>query len=627
MERKLTAILAADVVGYSRLMEADEPGTLTRLKALLKDIFEPKIAEHHGRVVKTTGDGLLVEFPSVVEAVQCGVEVEKANALRNADVPADRRIEFRIGINLGDVIADGGDIYGDGVNVAARLEGMAEPGGICISGVVLNQVKNKVELRVENLGTQHVKNMAEPLSVYRVLLDAGAPGTVRPRQRWTTLRSWRAAAAVLGVAVLAAAGWFTYDKLRLAPPETAPSPQAARGMPAIAVLPFDNMSDDKAMGYFSDGVAEDIITMLSRFPDLAVVARNSSFTYKGKAVDVRQVGKELGVAYVLEGSVRKEADKVRIVAQLIDARTGQHAWAQRYENAGPDPWILQDEVVGKIITSLTGEMGQVRRAEYKQAWGKDTANLEEYDYYLRGHEVFMAAQTKDDYKRAQRIWEEGLKKFPYSSLLRIKLGFGHYMAAWTWNSDDLAGDFKRASDLAREGLAGQSLSPQTQRLGHWLMAYVKSQERDFDRAWAEAEAAAKLAPYDAYMLGNLANVATMAGRPDKAIEWLQIEVQRSPDVNRFYRFGAAYYVAGRYEEAITAFLKAERPWVADDYLNQAATYVRLDRMEDAKAAVKEALKLDPQFTQAKWREGYFYSDPSILERQVADLGKAGLPEK
>jgi TolB-like protein/class 3 adenylate cyclase len=627
MERKLTAILAADVVGYSRLMEADEAGTLTRLKGLLKDLLEPKVAEHHGRVVKTTGDGVLVEFPSVVEAVQCGVEVERANALRNADLPNDRRIEFRIGINLGDVIAEGGDIYGDGVNVAARLEGMAEPGGICISGAVLNQVKNKVELRVEDLGTQHVKNMAEPLSVYRVLIDASAAGAMRTRQRWAKLRSWRAVAAAVSVAVLAGAGWYTYDKLHPAPPAVAPSPPAASGMPAIAILPFDNMSDDKAVGYFSDGVTEDIITMLSRFPDLAVVARNSSFTYKGKAVDVRQVGKELGVAYVLEGSVRKEADKVRIVAQLIDARTGQHVWAERYENAGPDPWVLQDEVVGKIITSLTGEMGQVRRAEYKQAWGKDTANLEEYDYYLRGHEVLMAAKTKEDYKRAEQIWQDGLKKFPNSSLLRIKLGFAYYFAAWTWQSDDLAGDFKRASELAHEGLAGENLSPQTQRLGHWLMAFVKSQERDFERAWTEAEAAAALAPYDAFMLGMLANVATMAGKPDKAIEWLQIEVQRSPDVNRNWRFGWAYYVAGRYGDAIEAFKKAERPLDADNYLNQAATYVRLDRMEDAKAAVKEALKLDPTFTQAKWREGYFYSDPSILERQVADLGRAGLPEK
>jgi TolB-like protein/class 3 adenylate cyclase/Tfp pilus assembly protein PilF len=618
MERKLAAILAADVAGYSRLMGEDEEGTLSALRAH-REVVDGLIAAHRGHVFSSAGDSVVAEFPSAVEAVNCAVEIQQEVAERNEAVAKERRLEFRIGLNIGDVMAEGGNLFGDGVNVAARLQELAEPGGVCVARNVYDQVRHKVGVAFESIGEHHVKNIAEPVTVYRVLID-GRAATPRLLRSLHTIQRHRIAAAALAILLVIVSGgvaaWYLYP--RAATPTRVPS---------LAVLPFDNLSANPDLGYFSDGVSEDIITMLSRSPDLAVVARNSSFVYKGKATDIRQVGKELGVEYVLEGSVRKGADQVRIVAQLVDARTGQHVWAERYDETGTDPWALQDEVVGRIVTSLIGETGEIRRAEYKQAWGKDTGNLEEYDWYLRGHEVLMAAETKEDYKRSQQIWENGLQRFPNSSLLRIKLGFAHYVAAFNWKSDDPAGDFKRASELAREGLAGDNLSPQTQRLGHWLMAYVKSQERDFERAWAEAEAAVALAPYDAFMLGNLANVATMAGRPDKAIEWLTIEMQRSPDFNHYYRLGWAHYVAGRYQEAIEAFQKTPRPWIADDYLILAATYVRLGRMDDARAAVKKALELDPQFTQAKWREGYFYSDPSILERQVADVAAAGLPEK
>jgi adenylate cyclase len=619
MERKLAAIFAADVAGYSRLMGADEEGTLNALRSH-REVVDGLIAAHRGRVFNSAGDSVVAEFPSAVEAILCAVELQQEIGRRNEPVAKAKRLEFRIGLNIGDVMAEGGNLFGDGVNVADRVQKLAEPGGVSATRNVYNQVRQKVGIEFESLGEHRVKNIAEPVAVYRVLLS-----TAEARSRTVVwLANLRHQPRVIGALVLVlllaggmAAGWRWY-------PRAEPS---SSGVPAIAVLPFDNLSGDPRLGYFSDGVSEDIITMLSRFPDLAVVARNSSFTYKGKAVDIRQVGRELDVNFVLEGSVRKEADKVRIVAQLIDAQTGRHVWAERYDNAGSDPWALQDQVIGKIITSLTGELGQVRRAEYKQAWGEDSANLGEYDYYLRGHEALMAAENKNDYKRAQHIFADGLRKFPSSSLLRIKLGFAHYFAAWFWQSDDLAADFKRASELAREGLAGENLSPQTKRLGHWLMAFVKSQEKDFDRAWLEAESAVALAPHDAFMLGLLANVATMAGKPDKAIEWLTLEMRQTPDFENYWRFGWAYYVAGRYEEAIEAFSKVQRPWDADTYLNRAATFVRLDRMEDAKGAVSQALKMDPQFTQAKFREGYFYSDPGILERQIADLAEAGLPER
>jgi tetratricopeptide (TPR) repeat protein len=367
--------------------------------------------------------------------------------------------------------------------------------------------------------------------------------------------------------------------------------------------------------------------MLSRSPELLVIARNSSFVYKGKAVDVRQVGKELGVAFVLEGSVRKEADKVRIVAQLIDARTGQHVWAERYDNAGNDPWVLQDEVAAKIVASLGGDGGQVKRAAYKEAWGKDTADLEEYDYYLRGHERLMAAETKEDLLRAGDIWREGLAKFPDSSLLRVKLGSFHVVRAWSFWSDDAAADYRQGGELVRQALSAPGVSPKAQQIGHWTLAIVRSSEGDFERAKAEARVAIELAPYDAFMLASLAQIQIMAGSPDRALDWLAKAADRDPGNHELinYRLGWAYVVQGEYEKAIAA-LKGG-PDMVDVPLLLAISYIRLDRLDEARAAAKKALELDPQFTQAKWREGYFYSDSSILERQLADLGKAGLPEK
>lgn len=326
-KRRLAAILAADMVGYSRLITADETGTLAQLKALRKELIDPKIAEHQGRIVKTTGDGMLIEFASVVDALQCAVEVQSSMAKRNADVPEDRRIIFRNGINLGDIVIDGGDILGDGVNVAARLEGLAEPGDICVSGTVFDHVKDKVDLSFEDLGQKELKNIAEPVQVYRVVLEPYAAGRVSSeaparRQQWQ-----HPALAVLGVLLLAIGGfaiWNSYRQPAVASADPAKMAYALPDKPSIAVLAFDNISSDKEQEYFSDGITEDIITDLSKISGLFVVARNSIFTYKGKPVKVRQVAEELGVRYVLEGSVRRADETIRITAQLIDALTGDH---------------------------------------------------------------------------------------------------------------------------------------------------------------------------------------------------------------------------------------------------------------------------------------------------------------
>jgi len=382
VQRRLAAILAADVVGYSRLMGEDEAGTLAQLKAHRKELLEPKITEHGGHIVKLMGDGVLVEFPSVVEAVQCAVEVQNGMAVRNASVPDDRRITFRIGVNLGDVIVEGDDIYGDGVNVAARLEGLAEPGGICVSRTVFNHVTKKVDLGFEDLGEQEVKNIPEPLRVYRVeLAQTEAPrlGSVAAAEQTLTLP----------------------DK------------------PSIAVLPFDNMSGDPEQEYFADGMAEDIITALSRMPWFFVIARNSSFTYKGHAVDVKQVAHELGVQYVLEGSVRKGGSRIRITAQLIDAMTGKHVWAERYDREIVDIFAVQDEVTEAIVGAVAPEFLSV---EAKRAQRKDPGLLDAWECVVRGR-ALVWRMGHEEVAEARKLFERAIQLAPSGEFGMSDLAF------------------------------------------------------------------------------------------------------------------------------------------------------------------------------------------------------------
>ena len=623
VERKLAAILAADVAGYSRLMELDEAGTFERLKAHRVELVEPAIAEHRGVIFKLMGDGLLAEFASVVDAVECAVDIQREMAERNVDVPEDHRIDVRIGVNLGEVIVEGTDRHGEGVNIAARLEQLADPGGICVSGKVANEVEKKLAFGFEPMGEQKVKNISEPILAYRVKLD-GVRAPPKRKRAQPALANWarRAAAAIFVMAGLVAAGWYGFGR-------PVPTHVAQAHVPSIAVLPFDDLSPDKSLGYLSDGVSEDIISMLSRFPDLSVIARNSSFVYKGKPVDIRQIGRDLNVDYALEGSVRKETDQVRITAQLIDTQTGKHVWAERYDKTGPDPLALQDEVTGKIVGAMTGETGQIKKGQYQDAWGKETADLGEYDYYLRGHDVFMSASSKADNDRAGRIWEEGLAKYPDSNLLKVKLGWYHYMAGINTWSDDIPADFRKAAELVRAVLAKDNLSPQVKRLAHWLFAKTLTTEGDFNRALKEAEYAISMAPYDAFVIGGLSDVPIMSGKPDKALQWIDLALPRDPnssgDLN--YKKGWALRLLGKYDDAIVALKQSYYPdWVSP--LELAIDLVRLGRTDEAKAQVKLMLeKNDPKYTQSKWRQTTFYSDPSIVEAEVADLAKAGLPEK
>ena len=569
MERKLAAILAADVAGYSRLMELDEAGTFERLKTRRTELVEPAIAAHRGSIFKLMGDGLLAEFASVVDAVECAVAIQREMAERNAGVPEVHRIDVRIGVNLGEVIVEGTDRHGEGVNIAARLEQLADPGGICVSGKVASEVEKKLAFGFEPMGEQKVKNISEPIPAYRVRIE-GAPTPRRRTSHKSLLPGWARpiAAAMVVLAGLAAAGW--YGLLH------SPSQLAGAHVPSIAILPLDDLSPDKTLGYLGDGMSEDIITMLSRFPDLSVIARNSSFTYKGKPVDIRQVGRDLNVDYALEGSVRKDADQIRITAQLIDTATDKHVWAERYDKAGKDPLALQDEVTAKIVDAMTGEKGQVKQGQYRETWGKDTADLGEYDYYLRGHDIYMNAKTKEENDHAARIWEEGLTKYPDSSLIKVKLGFYHWTNALNWWADDIPAEFRKANEIAREVIAKDNLTPQVKRLAHWLLALALPFEREFSRAQDEADAAVAMAPYDAFAIGKLSLAPIMGGKPQKGLEQADFALAHDPSALKDLQYtrGWALRLLGKYEDSLAAFKQADM--VGDTPLNIAINLIRLD---------------------------------------------------
>lgn len=616
MDRKLVAILAADVVGYSTLMEQDEQGTFERLRAARKDLFEPGITRHHGRIFKLMGDGLLAEFGSVVDAVECAVSLQRGLAERNINVPDDQSVQVRIGINLGEVIIEGDDCYGDGVNIAARLEQLADPGGICVSAKVAREVEKKLSFGFEAMGEQKVKNIAEPIQAYRVKFD-GTPLRARPAAK--RKKYWSAAAVGGLLALLIAGGGIWYALQR---------PAAMGREPSIAVLPFANMSGDPGQDYLGSGIAEDIITMLSSFPDLRVVSRSSSFVYD-KPTKVQQVGDDLKVSYVIEGSVRRAGDKVRVTAQLIDASTGEHVWAKRYDEEGSDVAVLQDNVANRVNDTIAGLRGEIRKKEEADAWTRSAPSLGEYDYYLRGHQLYFRS-TKEDNAKARAIWQDGLAQFPDSALLRTKIAFSYIHDIW-WGGTD---DPWRDTELAwRLGIEAQAI-PHKSRLEtlycHWVMAALyQFHEGDFARSVVEAEAAARLVPYDAWARADLGYYLAAAGRADRAIEFLEDSIRRDArNVDWYFgNLAIAYYFADRPGDSVAALQKMKSPWD----INMAAAYARLGNLDEARVSIAKFLKAKPGWTIQK--EAVFpttkqpqYVEP-LLKTYLADLSKAGLPEK
>jgi TolB-like protein/class 3 adenylate cyclase len=589
VERRLAAIVAADVAGYSRLMGEDEEGTLRALKSHRKELVDPKITEHRGRIVKTTGDGMLVEFVSVVDAVRCAVDIQRGMAERNADVPAERRLVFRVGINVGDIISDANDIYGDGVNVAARLEALATPGGICISRIVHDQVRDKLDFSFEDLGEQSVKNIARPIGVHRVNISRRAAPT-------TPISTERAN-------------------------EHLPSPER----PTIAVLPFTNMSGDVEQEYFADGVVEEIITSLSHMRWLSVIARNSSFVYKGRNVDMKQVGRELSVRYVLEGSVRKSANRVRITGQLIDVSSGAHLWADRFDGNLEAIFDLQDQVTASVIGAIAPKLEQ---AEIERSRRKPTESLDAYDYYLRGLAA-LHGWTKESS-------DEALSLFYRSIDLDPNFAAAYGMAAWcfVWQTvnrwgNHLGARSVEATRLARRAVELGSDDAIALAGGGYALVFLA---QDLNNGAAFIDRALTLNPNLAWALQSSGWTRAFLGDPDIALKHLSDAMRLSPlDPHSFRAEGGmafANLIARRYDEAVTwaeAALR-HRPNYLPAIRDLAAANALAGRLTEAQKAMTQLRQVDPAMRISMMKEWLPFRRTTDLTLLEEGLRIAGLPE-
>jgi len=624
VKRKLTAILSADVKGYSRLMGADEEGTLYTLTAY-REVMAELILGHRGRVVNAPGDALLAEFESVVDAVKSAVEIQRELAKRNAGLPTDRRMEYRIGINLGDVMVDGASIYGDGVNIAARLESLAEAGGICISGTVYDHIENKLTLGYEYLGEQTVKNIAKPVRVYRVLMGPEAAGKVIGEKR-AKPRQWQRTAliviAILIVMAAAAAIWKLY--IRPTPPiEVASKEKMAFPLPdkpSIAVLPFVNMSGDSELEHFSDGITEEIITALSKTPKLFVIARQSTFAYKGKPVKIRQVAEDLGVRYVLEGSVRKATDRLRITAQLIDALTGHHLWAERYDREPKDIFALQDEITLKILNSLHVKL---TGGEQDRVYGKGTNNLEAYIKVLQGRDYFWRLNRESNIL-AKKLFEEAITLDPKYPAPYWLLGMTHIMDTWFDWGKSKEDSLSRAIELAQKTISLNDLDSNA----HGLLGAAYRLKGNHDKAIAEGKRAVELDPNSADAHVWLGIALNYADRAEEAIPLFEKAIRLNPFAHTWYflHLGHSYRLLGRYDEAIAVYQKAIQlsPKNLIAHLGLTCSYSLSGSDEKARAHAAEVLRISPDFSLDRFAEKLPFKNQAQKERYINALRKAGL---
>ena len=579
MERRLAAIFTADVAGYSRLVGADEEGTIDRLSAHRRELIEPKIAEHQGRLVKTTGDGVLAEFASPVKAVRCAIDVQHGMAARNADIPEGSRIEFRIGINLGDVVVDDEDIYGDGVNIAARLENLAEPGSVFISRAVRDFVTDTAELVLEDLGERELKNIAKPVQVFRIAAPAQAVAASQ-----------------------------------------APAP-AVPQKPSIAVLPFTNMSGDAEQEYFSDGMTEDLITALSKISALFVIARNSSFAYKDRLVKVQDIGRDLGVRFVLEGSIRKSGNRVRITAQLIDAESGGHLWAERFDRDLTDIFATQDEVVEKIVRALAVTLTQ---GEEKRLGRRGTANVAAYEAVLRARELLGGA-TRETVAQARAMYQRAIEldasyAVPHAGLAATAVS--NYVSDW---ADDPGAELDQAERWARRALKLDESEP----FAHMALGHVLLWRRDHDGALAEFRSMIALDPNFAQGHSATGLALMYAGRAAEALEAFALSKRLDPHYPSIvlHYLAQANFSLGNYGTAAKQLLEriARTPGTDSSRMMLAACYGNLGRVEEARAAWAELLKLNPDFSLEQRERVLPYKDPRDFARIADALAKAGLP--
>jgi TolB-like protein/class 3 adenylate cyclase len=628
-ERRLAAILSADVVGYSRLMGEDEADTHAHLKARRKEFIEPLVAEYRGRIVKLTGDGALVEFASAVDAVECAVALQKGMAEHEAGVAAERRLRFRIGINVGDIILEDGDIYGDGVNLAVRLEALAEPGGICIARNVWNQVKAKLDLAFEPMGEHRVKNIAEPITVYRVRLDRTA--AARPRPERASRRRWTAIAAV--AALMLAAGVAGAWRVLGWPASAPPAPVAAEGderpalplpdKPSVAVLPFDNLSGEQRWERLADGLTEDIITDLSRFRELFVIARNSTFVYKGQPTDVRQIGRELGVQYVLEGSLQFDNDRIRVTAQLIDATTGNHVWSERYDRPLDDVFAVQNEVTSAIAASLAGQHGTVARAVREIARRKPVDSLQAYEYYALGID-HKHQYTEEDNRTARELFLKALDLDPSYGRAYAGIAMTHALDVdFGWNQSRQEA-LEGLVSAARAAIALDPYDGEARKMLGLYYLYLN----DFPRAVAETNRAVELNPNNADVLAMAAWDLTKAGEPKRSLELMERAVRLNPHHPDWYggAMRETYFHNRRFEDTIAVTRNRLYPDPIWDPLYRAMSYAQLARSEEAAAEMEQVFADQPDFSAEKW-----LNDTGTYAREIEmdlflDSGdKSGLP--
>jgi len=580
-KRKLTAIFSADVVGYSRLMQDHEDSTirtLTNYRSAMSNLIQ----KFRGHVVDATGDNLLAQFTSVVDAVNCAVEIQRELAERNAELPEERKMEFRIGVNLGDVVEEEGRIYGDGVNIAARIEGMAEAGGVCLSGTVYDSIENKLELEYEYMGEQKAKNIQKPIRLYQVQMRSKAPEVVD----------------------------FGEKKALTVPDK-----------PSIAVLPFKNLSGDPGQEFFSDGFTEDIITTLAQIPLMFVIARESSFTFKGKSLKIQEIGRDLGVRYVLEGSIQKFGDQIRITAQLIDSTNGHHLWAEKYDRELKNIFAMRDEITMKIATVL-----QVKLTEGESAnWGPETESFEAYIKVMQSVGHFRAF-TPDDNILSRQKAKEALDLDPnYSSATE--------MFAWTLLMDGAFGTSKTPEKSIEQAfeLAQKVLDRGDSDAGaHFLIGYAYSLKGQFDKAISELEIARDLFPNNAEINAGLGMILNTAGKPEEAINVLKNAMRLNPIPPGWYlgRLGDAYRLTGQYEKAAHEYKKAIQLQPDDmfSHLNLALYYVKLEREADAHAEAAEVLRINPKFSAKSYAKLIALKDEASKKLLIDGMRKAGLPE-
>ncbi|MFQ5973750.1 MAG: tetratricopeptide repeat protein [Alphaproteobacteria bacterium] len=577
-ERRLAAIMAVDMVGYSRQMAADEEGTLDLLRKTRSETVDPQVHAHNGRIVKEIGDGLLVEFASAVDAVRCAVGIQEALAMdseRRQDSP-----RFRIGVNVGDVIADGEDIFGDGVNVAARIESLADPGGVCISSSAHEQVLGKVPVGFADLGEKRLKNIDRPVRVYSIALESVQADT-EPA------------------------------KARLQLPDK----------PSIAVLPFADMSGDRDQEYFADGITEDIITELSRFRSLFVIARNSSFTYKHRNVKVQDIACDLGVAYVVEGSVRRAGDRVRVTAQLIDGATGHHLWADRYDRDLGDIFAVQDDLVNTLVATIAG---RVKTMSIDRVTRKRRENLDAYDYLLRGQAVIW--DTRERNLEARAHFEKAIELDPTCARAYSGLGATHMTDWYSGWGESADGSFEQAFKAAQRAVA----LDETDSLAHARLASQYVQRGDYVQAESHLERALHCNPNDADALAHFSGFLTYAGRPDEAIDRARLAIRLNPYHPYWYLWtlGHAMHDAGRYADAVPSLTRAvdRYPNFVTPRRHLAAIFVRMDRMGEARRQAEEILRLEPDYSLSRLSARLPYQDPVARDYYLDGLRQAGLPD-